>query len=388
MIRLAGATIVQPGGLVSAGTLTIDHDRITEVTSGSTASASSDLTGHYIVPGFVDVHVHGIERIDTLDGRDAIARMARLLPRHGVTAFCPTSIACDPAALRDMLAAIGAARAAADPASARVLPAHLESNFINPEFKGAQPEACLRTPGTARHGEFSGADILDEITRARADVGIITVAPEVDGVLELIPDLVRAGYRVSLGHSGATYAQGMDAVAAGARHATHLFNRMPPFSHRDPGLVGAVLDSDEIAAEIVCDGVHVHPAAIRMAVAAKSPSRVMAITDGTAGSGLATGAKATLGGRPITVGDAAYLDDGTIAGSVLTMDRAFARLVTQMGFSLVDAALMCSTTPARELQLHGLGVLVPGAIADLVVLDSNLNVVRTFIAGREIPRNI
>jgi len=314
-----------------------------------------------------------------------VARIARTVPRFGVTAFCPTSIACPPGPLREMLSAIRDARAAADPGSARVLPAHLESNFISPDYKGAQPAVCLRTPTAAPAGDFSGPEILAEIERARADVGIVTVAPEVEGVLDLIPSLVRAGHRVSLGHSGATYEQGMDAIAAGARHATHLFNRMSAFSHRAPGLVGAVLDSDEIAAEIVCDGVHVHPAAVRMAVAAKSPSRVMAITDGTGGSGLPRGATASLGGRPITVGDAAYLEDGTIAGSVLTMDRAFARLVTQMGFSLVDASLMCSTTPARELQLQGLGVLVAGAIADVVVLDPHLNVVQTYISGRPIP---
>ena len=382
MIRLTGATIVQPGGMLSPGTLTIEQDRIAEVVAGTIADAI-DLADHYIVPGFIDVHVHGVLGVDALDGEDAVGRIARTMPRFGVTAFCPTSIACAPGELRVMLDAVRDARAMAAPGSARVLPAHLESNFINPAFKGAQPEDCLRTPHRAAEGEFSGAEILAEIARGRADVGIITVASEIEGVLDLIPELVAAGHRVSLGHSGATYEQATAAIDAGARHATHLFNRMSPFTHRAPGLVGAVLDSDEIAAEIVCDGVHVHPAAVRMAVAAKSPSRVMAITDGTGGSGLARGAAASLGGRSITVGDAAYLADGTLAGSVLTMDRAFSRLVTQMGFSLVDAVLMCSTTPARELQLHGLGVLVPGAIADLVVLDAQLNVVRTYIAGRD-----
>ena len=384
MIRLTGATIVQPGGLLSPGTLTIEGDRITDVSPGTVADGL-DLSNHYIVPGFIDVHVHGVLGMDALDGADAVARIARTLPRFGVTAFCPTSIACAPAPLRTMLEAIRDARAAAQPDSARVLPAHLESNFISPEFKGAQPAVCLRAPNANPDGEFTGAEILTEIERAAADVGIITVAPEIEGMLDLIPALVAAGHRVSLGHSGATYEQAMAAAAAGARHATHLFNRMSAFTHRAPGLVGAVLDSDDIAAEIVCDGVHVHPAAVRMAVAAKSPSRVMAITDGTGGSGLPRGATASLGGRRITVGDAAYLDDGTIAGSVLTMDRAFARLVTQMGFSLVDATLMCSTTPARELHLHGLGVIVPGAIADVVVLDAHLNVVSTYIAGRESP---
>ena len=184
----------------------------------------------------------------------------------------------------------------------------------------------------------------------------------------------------SLGHSGATYEQAREAIAAGARHATHLFNRMPPLTHRVPGLAGAILETDAVAAEIVCDGVHVHPAIVRMAAAAKGTSKIMAITDGTAGSGRAPGATATLGGRRITVRDAAYLDDGTLAGSVLTMDRAFATLVS-MGFSLIEAAQMCATTPARELGLHGQGAITPGAVADLVLLDGGLNVVETYVAG-------
>lgn len=382
MIHLTGATIVQPAGLLSPATLTVEGDRIAEITAGRRGSAEGiDVHDHYIVPGFVDVHVHGVAGIDALDGGDAVARIAKWLPRHGVTAFCPTSVACAPADLRALLAGVRGARAARDGGSARVLPAHLESNFINPEFKGAQPESCIRGPRAFVDGEFSGPDIIQEIQRARADVGIITVAPEIDGVLDLIPELAKNGHYVSLGHSGATYEQGLAAVAAGARHATHLFNRMSGFSHRSPGLTGAILDSDEVAAEVICDGVHVHPAAVRLAVGAKSPSRIMAITDGTAGSGLARGAHATLGGRTITVGDAAYLDDGTLAGSVLTMDRAFVTLVTLMGFSLVDAALMCATTPARELGLQGAGVLVQGALADFVVLDRQLNVAETYIGG-------
>src|SRR5204863_6189218 len=139
------------------------------------------------------------------------------------------------------------------------------------------------------------------------------------------------GTNVSLGHSGATSGQAMAGIRAGARQATHLFNRMPPFSHRAPGLAGAVLESDEVVAELVCDGVHVHPAMMRTALAAKRPERIMAITDGTAGSGLPRGSKSHIGGRPITIRDAAYLADGTLAGSSLTMDRAFAQLISSVG---------------------------------------------------------
>jgi N-acetylglucosamine-6-phosphate deacetylase len=157
---------------------------------------------------------------------------------------------------------------------------------------------------------------------------------------------------------------------------------MTPISHRAPGLAAAVLEHDAITAEIVCDGVHVHPSMIRVAMSAKSPARMMAITDGTAGSGLARGAKSVLGGRTITVTDAAYLDDGTLAGSVLTMDRAFAMLVSAMGLSLVDAATVCATTPARALGLQGFGVIAAGVTADITVLTRELTVAQTWIGGQ------
>jgi N-acetylglucosamine-6-phosphate deacetylase len=396
MIRISGADLVLPDRVLTNGTIVIDGDRIVEIGApdlppDSGVSPDTDLRfsfhDHYIVPGFVDVHVHGVEGADSLDGGAALQTIAERLPKYGVTAFCPTSVACDPTALRTLLNGVRAARTTRPPGGARVLPAHLESNFISPDFKGAQPAECLRlpprepgTPRLAAH-DWTGDDILAEIANARPDVGIVTAAPELDGAVDLIRDLVSHGHHVSLGHSGATYEQAMAAVRAGARQATHLFNRMTPITHRAPGLAGALLESDEVIAELICDGVHVHPAMMRVALAAKRPERIMAITDGTAGSGLPQGAHATLGGRRITVRDAAYLDDGTVAGSVLTMDRAFAKLASEIGLSLVDAATVCSTTPARALGLQGFGVLAGGAIADLVVLDRDLRVVQTWVAG-------
>lgn len=406
MIVLAGAAVVLPDRVLDPGTVVIEGDRIVEVRGDrqpTPRDATRSLHGHYLVPGFIDVHVHGVCGVDTLDGDEAIVAMARALPRFGVTAFAPTTVACEPARLGRMLRAVGRARANPDPAGARVLPGHLESNFISPEWAGAQPVACLRRPPaadparreltTTRHedtkarrneatgDDFAAEDILAEIDRARADVGIVTLAPELEGAMDLIRWLVERGHRVSMGHSGATYNEAADAIRAGARHATHLFNRMRPMTHRDPGLTGAVLDRDEVAAEVICDGHHVHPAVVRVAVASKSPSRVMAITDGTAGSGLPRGARATLGGRPITVAETARLDDGTMAGSVLTMDRAFAFLTGPAGLSPVEAAHLCATTPARELGLCGHGAIAPGSVADLVVLDPHLQMVETWVGG-------
>ena len=399
MIVLSGATIVLPDRLLSPGTLVIDDTRIAEIRPDAPASHSQShfaFHGHYIVPGFVDVHVHGIEGVDTLDAGDPISAMAARLPRYGVTAFCPTTVACAPDALRRVLDQVRRARATPVARAARVLPAHLESNFVNPEYRGAQPLACLRSPqhalapaeagGAGGAGgedtEFSGADILAEIARAAPDVGIVTLASELEGGLDLIRWLTERSHRVSLGHSAATFDQATAAIAAGASQATHLFNRMPPMTHRAPGLAGAVLQAEELAAEVVCDGHHVHAAMVRAAIAAKRPSRVMAITDATAAAGLPPGSRATLGGHPIVAGEGtARLSDGTIAGSLVTMDRVFQMLVGAAGQTLVDAAVMCSTTPAREMGLVGYGVLAPDASADLVVLDANLGVVQTYVGG-------
>jgi N-acetylglucosamine-6-phosphate deacetylase len=393
MIRISGADLVLPDRVLTGGTIVIDGDRILEIASadlpleGGRYDLQFEFSNHYLVPGFIDVHVHGVEGTDALDGGSSIQTIAERLPKYGVTAFCPTSIACDPPALGRLLNGVRAARTTRPPGGARVLPAHLESNFISPDYKGAQPIECLRAPLRAPRltprtsDAFTADDVLAEIANARPDVGIVTVAPELDGAIDLIRDLVAHGHHVSLGHSGATYEQAMAGIQAGARQATHLFNRMTPATHRAPGLAGAVLESDDVIAELICDGVHVHPAMMRVALAAKRPERVMTITDGTAGSGLPRGAHSTLGGRRITVRDAAYLDDGTIAGSVLTMDRAFAKLTSEVGLSLVDAATVCSTTPARALGLQGFGALAAGAIADLAVLDRDLRVVQTWVGG-------
>jgi N-acetylglucosamine-6-phosphate deacetylase len=406
MLVLAGGDLVLPDCILTGASLIIDGGRITVIEptfrddiGGATVV---DVRECYVVPGFVDVHVHGVEGHDTLDPGEPVAAIASRLPRYGVTAFCPTTVACAPRELRGVLGQVSRARAMRSPRSARVLPAHLESNFINPAYAGAQPAECLRVPapvpdGTSdassavghtagvRDGEFSGRDILDVVAAARPDVGIVTLAPELPGGLELVRDLVSAGHRVSLGHSGASLDEALAAIDSGARHATHLFNRMAPITHRAPGIAGAVLAREEVAAELICDGYHVHPAMSRIAIAAKGPERMMAITDGTGGSGFPPGSTARLGGRRIRVTDtAAVLDDGTLAGSTLTMDRAFRTIVTTFGLSLVDAAMLCSTTPARELGLTGFGVLARDCVADVTVLDRGFGVVRTFIDGEEV----
>ena len=390
MIVLSGADVVLADRVLSPATIVIEDDQIVDIEPGARAPFDGALHvalhNQIVVPGFIDVHVHGVAGLDVLDGPGAVRAIAELLPRWGVTSFCPTTVACSPASLDSLFTDIAAIRTGGRITGARVLPAHLESNFINPEYRGAQPLACLRKPPATGHetqagDSYSGEDLIAAMYAHRQDIAIVTMAPELEGGLDLVRALREASIRVSLGHSGATYDEAMAAIEAGARHATHLFNRMRPMTHREPGLTGAILQSDEIAAELICDGMHVHPAAMRVAIAAKGSGRIMAITDGTAGSGLPRGASATLGGYPITVGDTALLADGTVAGSVLTMDRAFAMLASTVGVSLIEAAAMCSTTPARELGLQGLGVIAPGSRADLAVLDRNFRVRQTWLGG-------
>lgn len=391
MIVLAGADLVLPDRVVPGGSLVIHDGRIEAIESRVIAAPAGatliDLTGHLIVPGFVDVHIHGIEGHDVLDGPEAIAAVAARLPKYGVTAFCPTSIACAPSTLGTMLAAVAAARLSPDPRSAHVMPAHLESNFINPEWNGAQPRRCLRLPKAEgkrqqAEGEFTGDEILAAIAAARQDIGIITLAPELPGGMDLVRDFVAAGHRVSIGHTGATYDEARAAIGAGVCHATHLFNRMTPMASRAPGVVGAVLESEAVAAELICDGFHVHPALMAVAIRAKGPRRLMAITDGTAGAGLPVGTRARLGDQTIIVtARTAELEDGTVAGSVLTMDTAFRTLVNRIGLPVVEAARMCATTPAAELGLVDRGAIAPGLAADLAVLGPDLRVRQTYIAG-------
>jgi len=389
MIALSGADIVLPDRVVQGGSIVIDQGRIAAIEPRAIDAGAGhtvvDLANFTIVPGFVDVHVHGIEGVDVLDGPDAVDDVAKRLPKYGGTAFCPTSMACTPARLTTLLSGVARALSAPVAKAARVLPAHLESNFINPEWNGAQPIHCLRTykpQGKRPEGDFAGHEILQAIVSNRESVGIITLAPEISGGLDLVRDLVMAGHRVSLGHTGATYDQARDAIALGAHHATHLFNRMSSLTSRSPGVVGAVLESDAVTAEIICDGHHVHPSLVAVAIRVKSVSRMMAITDAVAAAGLPAGSRARLGDQTIIAGEkTAVLENGTIAGSILTMDAAFRMLVKRVGLSLQDAARMCATTPADAMKAADIGAIAPGKWADLTVLDRDLRVSRVFVGG-------
>jgi N-acetylglucosamine-6-phosphate deacetylase len=372
-----GGDVVLPDRLATRHSLIVERDRVAGIVAGEPAGVAGDrvvdVSECVVAPGFVDAHVHGVAGHDVLDGVGAVERVSGVLPRFGVTAFCPTSVACSAAALDAFLGEVARLRAAGGQ-HARVIGAHLESSFLNHDFRGAQPAEWLRTPG-------DGREVLAVMDRHREAVAIVTLAPEIEGGQALVGALVGKGIRVSLGHSGATWSEAQAAFDSGAARVTHLFNRMRPLAHREPGLVGAALAREDVAVEVIGDGHHIHPAIMRTVWAAKCAARVIAITDGTAGSGLPRGSVATLGGRSVRVDDVARFDDGTIAGSVATMDQVFARWARDVGVGMVDAALMCATSPAADVGRADLGRLVPGAQADCVVLDRHLRVRETWIAG-------
>lgn len=382
---LTGASMVLPDRVLSGGTLVIEGARIAAIEphhiQAGPGESGVDLAGRWLLPGFIDLHVHGLSGSDVLDGDGAVAKIAAGMPRHGVTSFSPTSLACPADVLARFLAEVASLRAAGPAHAANVLPAHLESNFLNPDFRGAQPLGMLRLPDDHEGPGFSGADILHVIDRFRSAVGIVTLAPELPGGLALLQRMVNAGHLVSLGHSGATFEEAEAAFHAGASRVTHLFSAMSQMLPRAPGLVGAALSHDQVNVELICDGVHAQPAAMRVAISAKTARRVVAISDGTAASALPPGSRTHLGPLSVTARDVARLDDGAMAGSVLTMRGAFETLVRRCGIDLVNAARMCSTTPAEDIRLPDRGRLAAGLRADLVVVDADLQVQQTWIAG-------
>ena len=379
---LSGATVIiddeefTPGTLVLAGGRIVDvlHTTLPDPRDGT---HFYHLPGLTITPGYIDVHLHGMMGINTNSAEvDDLLRFSQEAAEHGLTSIVPTTLACPPAELRRVLSNLREARKRGTP-GARLLGAHLESNFISPDFKGAQPRACIFAPDDPQ-----GEDVRRILEEYADEVRIVTLAPEVPGALELIPWLLDHDIIVSLGHSGATYEQAIAAIDAGATHATHLFNAMAPLHHRTPGLVGAALERDEVFTEVVCDGVHVHPAVVSMVISAKGAERCMPVSDSLQAAGMTEG-DFDFGGQHVTVRDGvARLDSGTIAGSITTMAQIVRFLVTQVGWNLNEALQMASATPAEGLGIGVLGRMAQGAVADLVVLDADLQVRMTFVAGR------
>lgn len=339
-----------------------------------------DADGQWLVPGFIDIHVHGADGAEVMDGHpDAIRKIARFHAKYGTTGWLPTTLTASIPALERSLAAIQQVRMAADAADgAAVLGMHLEGPFIAPEKVGAQNPAFIREPSIS---------VLERLTSISPGlIRKVTLAPERSNALDVIRWLTQHDIISSIGHTNGCFADTMHAIDAGATHATHLFNAMSGLHHRDGGTVGACLVSDEVICELIADGHHVDPDVIKLVVKLKGKERIALITDAISATGKPDG-QYQLGGLDILVKDGTSIlkEGGHLAGSLLTMDAAVRRMVSRVGVSLSDAVVMASTTPARELGLSGCkGTLAIGADADVVILDEAMKVTRTIIQGQDV----
>jgi len=360
--------------------LHIAAGRIDQIlTSGQHRNVPESLVVHQpgavAVPGLIDVHVHGAGGRDVMEGTlDALQTISATLARYGTTSFLATTVSASDLETSGVLRSIGENRDRVT-AGAVLLGIHMEGPYINPLRRGTHQPEFLKQAAVREFRRF--VELSENTVRK------ITLAPEMDPGLRVTHAASAAGIQVFLGHSDATFDQAKAAIAAGAQGATHLFNAMRPFHQREPGILGMALIDEAVYAEIIIDGIHVHPAALRLLLRAKEIERVMLVTDGTSAVGMPDGSY-RLGGRTISVSEGECRDsEGNLAGSTLTLDRALRYLVSRMDLPLGDAVSAATASPARSLGIAGRkGIVGLGADADLVFLDDNLSVIKTIVGGR------
>ena len=377
MIVSAGA-VWTPDQELRPGWIQIVSGRIAALGSGEPpAGPRLDAPTLTLAPGYVDIHMHGGFGHDLMTGGAAVAALSASLPGHGCTSWLATTVT---APWHPTLEAVStlAEAVAFPPEGARPAGLHLEGPFLNPVRRGMQDERYMRQPSVE-----DAAALLDA---GRGHVRTVTLAPELPGGSEVIAYLLGRGVRVALAHSDASYDEARTAVDAGARHVTHCFNAMRPLHHRDPGLVGAAVDDPRLTVEAIADGVHVHPAALRLLWRVKGWRAMALVTDAMQGAGAPEGVY-RFGGREVRVRDGeARLADGTLAGSVLTMDAAVRQMV-DAGVPPREAVGMATQTPAQVAGLDDVGRLAPGTRADLIALDADLRVAWTMVGGRIVWRS-
>ena len=363
--RTLHGAVLTPDGFMR-GRLVVQGDRIAAVDGEPITESQARQAEALIIPGFIDLHVHGGGGADTMDAGPAVATLARLHARHGTTALLATTMTAPMDEVEAALRAVAPHCAHRPTDGAHVLGVHLEGPYLNAQRLGAQPD-------------FARAAMLEEILHlhAIAPIRVITLAPEAASHLALIPQLVAHGLRVQVGHSKASYEQALEALQAGASGFTHLFNAMEPFHHRAPGAAGAALAHAEHA-ELIPDLLHVHPGAIRAAL--RAIPGLFAVTDATAAAGMPDGAYRLGRQTVMSCLGGVRLADGTLAGSTLTMDRALRNLV-DIGLTVAQASDRVSLIPARYLGIEDRGVCEAGAWADVVVLDPGSLQVRSVMVG-------
>ena len=385
-LLITGGVVFTGAMRIERGAVRVRDGRIAEVSASRGAAQEGetviDATGLVVAPGFVDLHVHGGGGRSIDEGTaEAVLEVARAHARFGTTAMLATV---HPAPRKECEASLRAAREAVgiDSPGARILGVHLEGPFFNPSRRGAIRAECLEAPSLA---------VFDRLIAAAGEtVRLLSLAPELPGALGIVRRCREMGIVVAVGHSDASHEEMIRGIEAGITHATHLFNAMRPAHHRDPGVVGTVLMRDDVTVELIADFHHVHPVMAGLVLRVKPHDKVALVTDAVTPAG-ATGAMMSfeVAGRGAVVsGGTARLADGTIAGSILTMNRAVANVVSAGLAPIEDALRMASSVPAGVIGMgRSKGVLAPGADADIVIMDDAFDVKMTVAAGMVLYRS-
>lgn len=362
---------------IELGSVLVENGKIKEINPKNyNGNEIIDASGLYLSPGFIDVHIHGAAGHDTMDGTfEAINEISKSIVKHGTTSFTPTTMTVSVDAIRKSMEVIKEAKIKGTD-GALVLGAHLEGPFINPGAIGAQNPNFLIPPTIENYNAMVG-DCEDAVVS-------ITIAPEVPGAKELIKVLSNKGVVCSIGHTKATYEEALEGIKCGCGHSTHLFNAMTPFTHREPGVVGAIFDTD-ITTETISDGIHVAYPSLRIAYKQKTTDKVLLVTDAMMACSMPDGMY-SLGGQDVVVKEnAARLLNGSLAGSVLTLDLAIKNVYKNAGVSLHEAVKMASYNPAKHCKVADRkGLIKEGYDADLVLFDEDINIKKVFVSGKEI----
>ncbi|HLZ22078.1 MAG TPA: N-acetylglucosamine-6-phosphate deacetylase [Ktedonobacterales bacterium] len=372
---LHGARLVDASGDLPSGDLRFDGANITDAGAALTVPEGAiDATDMIVMPGFIDVHTHGGggRNLHTADPAE-IGAYARWAPSTGVTSFL-VGVVGTPGSLPEAQLAAAAAAIEHREDGAQPLGIHLEGPYINERRRGAHLPSWVRTPDTAETERV--------LALSRGHLRIVTLAPELPGASAMIRRLADAGVTVSLGHSDATYEQALEAISLGVTHVTHCCNAMRPLLHRDPGPLSALSESPTVFGEVIVDGVHVHPAMVRVLLKLVGPERMIIITDALAGAGTKDATFEFGGQSARVIRGAARLADGTLTGSVLTMEQALRNVMRMTGVTLSEASGMLARNPAHAARVaDSKGLLQPGYDADVVVLDQALTLHATYCRG-------